>query len=173
MSRQAIKAINWSAVAEKIVPEERTIFANFKAKSDTYLRQMQSYPESSPKIDWSFYSKTITAPGFVDKFKKEYESLSIPYPADKYSSLIDSQEKETKTAVEQFKKEADEVIASLRQEIEKINALLPYTEMTMEDFALAHPDIAWNPDKPTFWPHDRTVEDHMIATGQMKPLDEK
>lgn len=25
--------------------------------------------------------------------------------------------------------------------------------MTMEDFAEAYPDQAWNPDKPTIWPH--------------------
>lgn len=39
MSRRAIKAINWSALAEKIPETEKAAFAAFKAKSDQHLRR--------------------------------------------------------------------------------------------------------------------------------------
>lgn len=40
------------------------------------------------------------------------------------------------------------------KDISHTKSLLPYTEMTMEDFRDAHPDLAIDPiNKPTFWPH--------------------
>lgn len=55
---------------------------------------MNVYPEAPPKIDWTFYKKNIATPGLVDKFQKEYETYSVPYPADNYTSLIEAKEKE-------------------------------------------------------------------------------
>lgn len=55
---------------------------------------MMANPESSPQINWDYYKKNVTTPGLVEKFKKEYESLTIPFPADKYTSLIDNEEKQ-------------------------------------------------------------------------------
>lgn len=56
--------------------------------------RMNAYPEVVPKIDWAFYKKYITTSGLVDKFQKEYEAFSVPYPADKYTSLIEDEEKQ-------------------------------------------------------------------------------
>lgn len=55
---------------------------------------MTANPEVPPKIDWAYYKKNIALAGLVDKFQKEYESFAIPYPADKYTSQLDGQEKE-------------------------------------------------------------------------------
>lgn len=55
---------------------------------------MLANPESSPKLNWDYYKKNVTTPGLVEKFRKEYEALTVPYPADKYTSLIDSEEKQ-------------------------------------------------------------------------------
>lgn len=42
-----------------------------------------------------------------------------------------------------------------QKQIEETKAILPYDQMTMEDFKDAHPDIAIDPiNKPTFWPHN-------------------
>lgn len=54
---------------------------------------MAANPETPPKIDWVYYKKNITLPGLVDKFQKEYESFAVPYPADKYTSQLETQEK--------------------------------------------------------------------------------
>lgn len=146
MSRKAIKAINWAALAERIPETEKSAFAAFKAKSDQYLQRsvnmyimflkivirellynaigiflifnenygiesgyyninivglycfhicrMTANPEVPPKIDWAYYKKNVPLAGLVDKFQKEYESFTIPYPTDKYTSQLESQEKE-------------------------------------------------------------------------------
>jgi len=55
---------------------------------------MNTHPESPPKIDWAYYKKNISTSGLVDKFQKEYESFKVPYPADNYTSQIETQEKD-------------------------------------------------------------------------------
>ncbi|EFN64332.1 ATP synthase subunit d, mitochondrial [Camponotus floridanus] len=153
MSRKAIKAINWAALAERIPETEKNMFATFKAKSDQYLRRMTANPEAPPKIDWVYYKKNIALAGLVDKFQKDYESFAVPYPADKYTSQIEGQEKELHAKIQQFISESNERIDTASKEIERVKGLLPFSEMTMEDFQECYPDDAVNNDKPTAWPH--------------------
>lgn len=55
---------------------------------------MNANPELPPKIDWPYYKKNVTISGLVDKFQKDYESLTVPYPTDKYTSQVEAQEKQ-------------------------------------------------------------------------------
>ncbi|XP_024877425.1 ATP synthase subunit d, mitochondrial-like [Temnothorax curvispinosus] len=158
MSRRAIKAITWSALAEKIPETEKAAFTAFKAKSDQHLRRMNANPEAPPKLDWAYYKKSIPIPGLVDKFQKEYESFKVPYPVDKYTSEVEAQEKEIHVKIEDFIKESNQRIATATKEIDRIKSLLPFSEMTMEDFRDSYPEHAINPDKPTVWPHIPEVQ---------------
>lgn len=54
---------------------------------------MNANPETPPKIDWAYYKKNIAQPALIDKLQKEYESFKVPYPVDKYTSLVEVQEK--------------------------------------------------------------------------------
>ncbi|XP_018306153.1 ATP synthase subunit d, mitochondrial [Mycetomoellerius zeteki] len=158
MSRRAIKTINWSALAEKIPETEKTAFAAFKSKSDQYLRRMNANPEAPPKIDWAYYKKSIPIAGLVDKFQKEYESVKVPYPVDKYTSEIEAEEKKVHIKIEEFITESNQRITTANKEIDRIKSLLPFSEMTMEDFRNAYPEYAINNDKPTVWPHTPEVQ---------------
>ncbi|KOC68708.1 ATP synthase subunit d, mitochondrial [Habropoda laboriosa] len=160
MSRRALKAINWAAFAERIPESEKTTLSAFKSKSDKFLQRMMANPEALPKIDWTYYKKTIATPGLVDKFQKEYESISIPYPVDKYTAEIDNAQKETAKKIEQFIEETNATISSMEKEINKLKAMLPYAEMTMDDFIEAHPKAFMRTDVVTTWPHtDDSQED--------------
>lgn len=159
MSRRAIKAINWTALAETIPETEKAAFSAFKAKSDQHLQRMNAYPEVAPKLDWGFYKKNIPLPGLVDKFQKEYEALSVPYPADKYTSLVEERERELAVEIEKFVKESKENINMANKEIAKIKSMLPFSEMTMEDFRDLYPDNAIDAiNRPTAWPHTPEVQ---------------
>jgi hypothetical protein len=57
-------------------------------------RRMNTNPETPAKIDWTYYKKNVPMPGLVDKFQKEYESFKVPYPADKYTSEVEAEEKQ-------------------------------------------------------------------------------
>ncbi|KYM86127.1 ATP synthase subunit d, mitochondrial [Atta colombica] len=150
--------INWSALAEKIPETEKAAFAAFKSKSDQYFRRMHASPEIPPKIDWAYYKKNILTIGLVDKFQKEYESITVPYPVDKYTSEIETEEKKVHIKIEEFIIESNQRIATVKKEIDRVKSLLPFSEMTMEDFRDAYPDIAINLDKPTVWPHIPEVQ---------------
>lgn len=47
----------------------------------------------------------------------------------------------------------------VNKEIEAIKSMLPFSEMTMEDFRDAYPEHALDPiNKPTIWPHIPEVQ---------------
>lgn len=52
-----------------------------------------------------------------------------------------------------FKQQSAERIKGYQAEIAHIKSLLPYNQMTMEDFFEAHPEHAITPEKPSLWPH--------------------
>ncbi|CAH2090742.1 unnamed protein product [Euphydryas editha] len=153
--RIAQSSVNWAALAERVPAEQKVNLAAFKAKSDGYLRRVLANPPEAPKINWALYKQTIPIPGMVDNFQKQYEALKIPYPADTMTSKVEAQWVEVKKSIEAFVQASNANIAKFEKQIEETKAILPYNQMTMEDFKDAHPEIAIDPiNKPTFWPHD-------------------
>ncbi|KAG6459595.1 ATP synthase subunit d, mitochondrial [Manduca sexta] len=152
--RIAQSSVNWAALAERVPPEQKASLAAFKVKSDNYLRRVLANPPEPPKINWSLYKQTVPVAGMVDNFQKQYEALKIPYPADTLTAQVEAQWNEIKKAIDAFIKDSNANIASYQKQIEETKALLPYDQMTMEDFRDAHPDLALDPiNRPTFWPH--------------------
>ncbi|KAM7362253.1 ATP synthase, subunit D isoform 1-T3 [Cochliomyia hominivorax] len=152
--RVAQSSINWSALAERVPPNQKANFAAFKSRSDVYMRAVLANPENPPKIDWAHYKKLVPIPGLVDSFQKQYEALKVPYPADNVTSQVEAQAKETKAEIDSFKKSSESRIAQLQKEIDHLKSLLPFDQMTMEDYRESFPDLALDPaNRPTFWPH--------------------
>jgi len=148
-------AVDWAKMAERAGEEQKTMFNAFKAKSDGYMRRVLSYPETAPKIDWSFYKKNIVTAGLVDSFQKQFDTLQVPYPPDKVSSKIDTMEKEFDVKLQQLVAASNARIQEYNQDLDKWKKITPIHEMTLEEFGLTFPEIAYDPiDKPTFWPHD-------------------
>ncbi|KAJ6635349.1 ATP synthase subunit d, mitochondrial [Pseudolycoriella hygida] len=163
--RISSSSINWSAIAERVQPSQRLNFNQFKSKSDKYLRRqvinqvnamrVTANPESAPKIDWAYYKSRIAVPGLVDTFQKNYESIKIPYPPDNLTSQVVAQEGQLKIEIQQFKAASNARIAEIEKSIKHLQSLLPFEEMTLEDYRDAFPDQALDPiNRPTFWPHN-------------------
>ncbi|XP_043599734.1 ATP synthase subunit d, mitochondrial-like [Bombus pyrosoma] len=168
MSRQAIKAINWTALAERIPEAEKAALAAFKSKSDKYLQRMMANPEALPKIDWSYYKKVIVTPGLVDRFQKEYESLSVPYPADNYTAEIEAAKSEAAKKIESFIQEVNGSIEEIHKNLDELNNVIPFSEMTMEEYVDLKPDGCMLPDKVTTWPHDEESQEHNFNNEDSK-----
>lgn len=152
--RIAQSSINWSALAERVPANQKSSFGAFKTKSDIYVRAVLANPECPPQIDWANYKKLVPVQGLVDSFQKQYEALKVPYPKDTYSSQVDAQAKESQSEIESYKKASEQRIQSYQKEIAHLKSLLPYEQMTMEDYRDAFPESALDPlNKPTFWPH--------------------
>ncbi|KAK4876846.1 hypothetical protein RN001_009352 [Aquatica leii] len=147
-------SINWAALAERVPESQRPIYLQFKSKSENYLRRVLAQPENPPAIDWAYYKSVVPVKGMVDDFQKQYEALKIPYPPDTVSGQLDALEKEIKGDIENFKKESDLRIEEYKKQLAYIASLLPFDQMTMEDYRDAFPDQALDAiNNPTYWPH--------------------
>ncbi|XP_068208726.1 ATP synthase subunit d, mitochondrial-like [Palaemon carinicauda] len=151
--RVAASAIDWAAFAARVPEGQKAMFNTFKAKSDGYLRKVLTLPEAAPPIDFAAYKSRIAIPGMVEEFQKQYEALKIPYPADTVSAEIDGVQKEAVAEVQNYIKESNNRIAQLQVDLAKWEAMIPYDEMTMEEWTEAFPEQSITAENPTFWPH--------------------
>ncbi|KAJ8979850.1 hypothetical protein NQ317_006314 [Molorchus minor] len=163
-------AINWAALSERVPEHQRPQYAAFKAKSDGYLRRVLSNPEQPPAIDWAFYKSKVPVAGMVDEFQKQYSALKISYPVDTVSAQIDALEKDVKGDVDKFKSESNSRIAEYKKQLAHIASLIPYDQMTMEDYRDAYPEDALDPiNRPTFWPHTPEEQLDYVDKDAAKP----
>ncbi|CAD1480612.1 unnamed protein product, partial [Heterotrigona itama] len=168
MSRQAIKAINWAALAERVPEAEKAAYNAFKSNSDKYLQRMMANPEALPKIDWVYYKRVVTTPGLVDKFQKEYESLSIPYPPDNYTAEIEKEKQQAAKDIEDFIQKKNEEIKEIHKIINDINNMIPFSEMTMEDCVDLKLDGVMLPGRVSTWPHTEETQECNIKDDDDK-----
>ncbi|XP_076331926.1 ATP synthase subunit d, mitochondrial-like [Tachypleus tridentatus] len=162
-------AIDWVAFSERVPETQRTMYQAFKSKSDGYVRKVWSYPENPPAIDFSFYRARVAMPAIVGEFEKAYKALKVPYPSEKVTPQIDAQEKEAQKEAEVFKKESSNRIEEYNNQLAWFKKLIPFDQMTMEDFRDYFPDIAVDPlNRPTFWPHDPEEEKEIAELEAQK-----
>ncbi|XP_071518850.1 ATP synthase subunit d, mitochondrial-like [Panulirus ornatus] len=161
--RIASSSINWLEFAARVPEGQKAMFNAFKGKSDAYLRRVLSLPESAPKIDFAAYSARITVPGMVNEFQKQYEALEIPYPSDAVSAQITDMEKKSVAEVQAFIQESEARIAKLKEELVSWEKMIPYEQMTMEEFVEAFPDKTVDLANPTMWPHTPEEQPGYVA----------
>jgi len=167
--RLSKSTVDWAQMAQRAGEHQKPMFNAFKSKSDAYLRRVLANPETAPKIDWSYYKKNVALAGLVDNFQKQYDSLQVPYPPDKVTSKIEALEKEFEVNYKQLVADSNARIAEFNKDLEKWKKIIPVHLMTMEEFCLTFPEIAFDCiDKPTFWPH----HDLDQQPGYVPPEDE-
>lgn len=111
-------------------------------------------PETPPKIDWAAYKNKVPVAGMVDAFQKSYEALKVPFPADSLTAQVDQQKATVAKEIESFVSASNSRIAENEKQIAHLKSLLPFNQMTMEDYRDAFPDQAMDPiNRPTLWPH--------------------
>merc|ERR1711942_468945 len=152
--RIAASAINWGEFATRVPAGQRGAFNAFKGKSDAHLRAVLALPDALPAIDFSAYASKISVPGMVENFQKQYEAIAIPYPEDTVSGAIDEQEAAAAVEVKEFVAASVARIGALEADLAHWNSMIPYDQMTMEEWAEAFPEQTINVDNPTLWPHE-------------------
>lgn len=55
---------------------------------------MAILPGNLPTTDRTYYKANVANAGLVDDFEKKFSALKVPVPEDKYSALVDAEEKE-------------------------------------------------------------------------------
>lgn len=111
-------------------------------------------PEAPPKIDWAAYKKSVPVAGMVDTFQKQYEALKVPFPADSMTAQVEAQKSAAQKEIEKFVADSKARISKHESELAHLKSLLPFNQMTMEDYRDAYPEQALDPiNRPTLWPH--------------------
>lgn len=151
--RIAAASIKWSVLYKACPPHQKKQLDILRTKYDIVMKNCFRLPAAAPKIYWAHFKRAILVPGMVDAFQKEYESMQIPYPTENVFSQIDEYEQSVKKHIEDFKKTSNQHINKYKKEINYIDSLIPYDQMTMEDYYDSFPQDAVKSYKPTFWPH--------------------
>uniref|UniRef100_A0A3P9D383 ATP synthase subunit d, mitochondrial n=1 Tax=Maylandia zebra TaxID=106582 RepID=A0A3P9D383_9CICH len=147
--RAALKAIDWTAFAERVPPNQRTMFNNLKTRSDAIAAKLTSLPEKPPAIDWSYYRSVVAKAGMVDEFEKKFSALKVPEPVDTQTAIINAQEEEAPCFV--FFLFSDHLF--FLSQLEKFKNMIAFDQMTIEDLNDTFPETKLDKEKHPYWPH--------------------
>lgn len=119
-----------------------------------------------PPIDWDHYRSNVREEDLriVCTFEERYTLLEaqIPFPIDEEDNRerLECIKKDYKKDVQEFNKNSEKEIRCLEEEKDRIVKMMPFEEMTLEDFRDNCPDRAIDPiNNPTFWPHTPEEQD--------------
>ncbi|KAK2815907.1 hypothetical protein Q5P01_026374 [Channa striata] len=156
--RVALKAIDWVAFAERIPPNQRSMFNGLKTRSDAISAKLTSLPETPAAIDWNYYRSAVAKSGMVDEFEKKFKALQIPQPVDTQTSAINAQEAEASISASAYIEASKARISQYEKELEKFNNMIPFDQMTIEDLNEAFPETKLDKVKHPYWPHKPIAE---------------
>ncbi|XP_072549651.1 ATP synthase subunit d, mitochondrial [Salminus brasiliensis] len=151
--RAAIKAIDWLAFAERVPPNQRAMFNNLKTRSDAISAKLATLPEKPAPIDWSYYRNTVAKAGLVDEFEKKFAALTVPEPVDTQTAKISAQEQEAHKNAAAYIEASKARIAKYEKQLEDFKNMIPFDQMTIEEFNTAFPETRLDKEKHPYWPH--------------------
>ncbi|XP_017044822.1 proteoglycan 4 [Drosophila ficusphila] len=161
--RTSCQFVQLADLMKQVPPNQLHMFEMFAKKNEEYKERVRKYPESMPTIDWEYYRKNVReefvewVKGYETKYDKLhslFENRDAMVDHKRYFDRVDEETVEVKKAISAYKAESNERIKQLTEKLQFVNGMLPYDQMTMEEFCFARPHLA--PDfinKPTFWPH--------------------
>ncbi|XP_020510574.1 ATP synthase subunit d, mitochondrial [Labrus bergylta] len=156
--RIALKAIDWVAFAERVPPNQRSMFNALKTRSDAIAAKLASLPESPTTIDWSHYRAAVARAGMVDEFEKKFKALQIPQPVDTQTSAITAQEAESNKSASAYIEGSTARIAQYEQQLDKFKNMIPFDQMTVDDLNDTFPETKLDKVKHPYWPHKPIAE---------------
>ncbi|XP_068448553.1 ATP synthase subunit d, mitochondrial [Clinocottus analis] len=151
--RIALKSVDWIAFAERVPPNQRSMFNALKTRSDTISAKLMSLPETPVTIDWNLYRSTVAKAGMVDEFEKKFKALQIPEPVDTQTNGINAQEAEANKSALAYIEASKARIAQYEEQLDKFKNMIPFDQMTIDDLNYIFPETKLDKVKHPYWPH--------------------
>ena len=149
MAMRQIKPIDWAKLQERISPALKSKFNAFKGKSDTIMVNYLKAKDKKLTIDWTYYHQAVANKALVKEFEAKFNSLKVPQPEDTKSEILEKNIERDNKRVQDFIKESNDSMADTLSEIERLNSLPPFEQMTTEDvfqnFKSLRPDYDTHP----------------------------
>ncbi|XP_033252270.1 uncharacterized protein LOC117191543 [Drosophila miranda] len=151
--------MNMADMLQRVPPNQLPQFQMFKRRNEEYKRRVNKYPDSMPKIDWKYYRNSVRPEfmSWVSQFEQEYDKLDTLFvnrhamiSSRRYFEEVNKEAEEMQREICEYKEESDKRIGELNKQPDILKAMMPYEDMTMEEFCQQRPDFI---NKPTFWPH--------------------
>lgn len=89
----------------------------------------------------------------MNKLEAAYKAFQVPYPPDRQTNLVDEQEKQAAKEYEVFLQISKDKIRQCEDLAEKLRIMIPYPQMTLEDYYLTFPEWAFDRNNPSVEPH--------------------
>lgn len=157
MASRAVSKVkaDWSKLSSAIHSSELPKLNKLKSQIDATAIKVSSLPESLSKIDWAHYKAHAANPKLVEEIEKKYSSIKLNAPKVPASRLGD-----LKVAKEQdiarykdFVEFAKSYIESAEVVKEKFKTMIPFKEMSAEDWTLTFPEWSTSIENPSLGPH--------------------
>ncbi|XP_019890256.1 ATP synthase subunit d, mitochondrial isoform X2 [Musca domestica] len=165
MAVKKLSPVTLADLVKRVPKDQMKQFEKFRDKTLEYHRVNQ-YPEKLPLIDWEYYRNNVRKDyeKMVIEFQSEYEELDRTFSARheindfaKYYEELDKLTEVVKKEITEFVKSSNDRIKKYEAEIKRIKNLVPYEQMTMEQFVVDREDLAEfipRQGRPLFWPHN-------------------
>ncbi|EPQ07069.1 ATP synthase subunit d, mitochondrial [Myotis brandtii] len=134
----ALKTTDWVAFGE-IIPQNQKTIAN-TLRNETLTSRLATLSKKPPAIDWAYFKANVGKAGLVDDFEKKFNALKVPVPEDKYSTMVDAEEKDVKRSCAEFVSLSKTRIEQYEKELEKMKNIIPFDQMTIEDLNEVFPE---------------------------------
>lgn len=92
----------------------------------------------------------------------------MPQPVDSKTEILDQNIVKDNERVALFIKESEESIADLLSELDRLNSLPPFEQMTEEDITYHFKSLRLNYEKYPFWPHRPSLDELLPRPDNVK-----
>ncbi|XP_051007446.1 ATP synthase subunit d, mitochondrial-like [Acomys russatus] len=138
----ALKTIDWVAFGEIIPPNQKITANSLKYCNETLHSRLANLSEKPRAIDWAYCKANVAKADLVNDFEKKYNAPKIPVPEDKYTALVNHEEKEDVKNCAEFVSGSLVRVQEYEKQLEKMKDIIPFDQMTTDDLSDAFPETS-------------------------------